>query len=421
MPVRQAKAGSVVTKSFVGESMWKRVEPSGTTYFLPGERIENGKHRKYYDGFAERDPDDGGKLKFYHGDHLGSSTLVTDPTISGFIAHRAAYYPYGEKFDGTERLDSASFPFKPKYQFNFKEKEVADVGGFYDYGARIYNPRTGRFLSADSSTVDGLNRYAYVGNSPLRYVDPTGHQQVSAQAPADDIDFGGGVFLDLNQQQRQQKEQALKDLKTVTAFIDGAFTFSGVKIILSLESGPIGYAASFLQAAQAPKDQRKAVLMMGVLPGGKGKAAGGVLDFLTRAWNAAVRTPVTRGCIWCEIDADLVTTSIERELGVTANNAFIIKIPDGNLKNSWGGHVGKVLMDKEGQFWVIDTKNFDRPVTIQTWQRTLSAGTEVSPVVIMPDGWGYWKGSFFPKPFRWSDKDTQIIGPLELFEPPRPN
>jgi RHS repeat-associated protein len=174
MPIKQVNGGTVVTKAFVGESMWKRVEPGKTTYFLPGVRVENGKYRKYYGSFAERDPDDGGKLKFYHGDHLGSSTLVTD---AGTVVHRAAYYPYGEKFDGTERLQTASFPFKPKYQYNFKEKEDPSFGGFYDYGARLYNPTTGRWLSPDTSITDGLNRYAYVSNNPLVYNDPTGHQQ----------------------------------------------------------------------------------------------------------------------------------------------------------------------------------------------------------------------------------------------------
>jgi RHS repeat-associated protein len=175
MPIKQVKGGTTVTKSFFGEELWKRVEPTKTTYFLPSERLEGTKIRKYYGSFAERDPDDGNQLKFYHGDHLGSSTLVTN---DGNVVHRAAYYPYGEKPDGTERLDTASFPFKfkPKYQFNFKEKEDPADGGFYDYGARLYNPRTGRFLSADSATADGYNRYAYVRDNPLRFRDPNGHE-----------------------------------------------------------------------------------------------------------------------------------------------------------------------------------------------------------------------------------------------------
>jgi RHS repeat-associated protein len=139
-------------------------------------RVENGLNRKYFGRFAERDISDKtgctvnptfGCLKFYHGDHLGSSTLVT--SAAGAVVHRQAYKPYGE-----DLVSPAPGAFTPTYQFTFKEKE-ADGSGFYDFGARLYNPAIGRFLSADDSTDDGLNRYAYVRNNPLHYVDPTGH------------------------------------------------------------------------------------------------------------------------------------------------------------------------------------------------------------------------------------------------------
>jgi hypothetical protein len=48
------------------------------------------------------------------------------------------------------------------------------------YRARYYHPALGRFVQADTIVPDpanpqSLNRYAYVLNNPLRYVDPTGH------------------------------------------------------------------------------------------------------------------------------------------------------------------------------------------------------------------------------------------------------
>jgi len=165
MPVQLAYGAAKTTKAFVGEAMWRKVQGATTTTYLPSMRLENGLARKFFGSFAERDTD--GSLKFYHGDHLGSSTLVTD--ASGNVVHRQAYKPYGEDI-----VAVAPGPFTPKFQFDFKEKE-ADGTGFYDYGARLYNPATGRWLSADSSTRDGLNRYAYVRNNPLFYVDPTGH------------------------------------------------------------------------------------------------------------------------------------------------------------------------------------------------------------------------------------------------------
>ena len=44
---------------------------------------------------------------------------------------------------------------------------------------RVYDPQLGRFLSADPhvqapDSVQGLNRYAYVQNNPLKYTDPSG-------------------------------------------------------------------------------------------------------------------------------------------------------------------------------------------------------------------------------------------------------
>ncbi len=47
-------------------------------------------------------------------------------------------------------------------------------------GARAYDPELGRFISADSIVPEAgnpqaLNRYSYVANSPLKYVDSSGH------------------------------------------------------------------------------------------------------------------------------------------------------------------------------------------------------------------------------------------------------
>ncbi len=58
-----------------------------------------------------------------------------------------------------------------KYLFTGKEK---DGNGFYYYGARYYDSELGGFISPDT-VLDGLNRYTYCHDNPVKYVDPTGH------------------------------------------------------------------------------------------------------------------------------------------------------------------------------------------------------------------------------------------------------
>ena len=66
--------------------------------------------------------------------------------------------------------------------------------GLYDYGARYYSASLGRFISADPlipnpASPPLLNRYAYVRNSPLVYVDDGGH------VPIIPLLIAGGIIV----------------------------------------------------------------------------------------------------------------------------------------------------------------------------------------------------------------------------------
>ena len=64
----------------------------------------------------------GSEVSYYHKDHLGSSSLVTDE--SGVVKYSTDYYPFGSSLheEGEE-----------KYTYNSKE---LDSTGLYYYGAR---------------------------------------------------------------------------------------------------------------------------------------------------------------------------------------------------------------------------------------------------------------------------------------------
>jgi RHS repeat-associated protein len=110
---------------------------------------------------------------YYHTDHLGSSSVITNE--SGELVERTKYYPYGSRREGGEAN---------KYYFTGQEFD-RDTGLYY-YGARYYHPVFATFTQADSIIPNpydpqSLNRYAYTLNNPLKYVDPTGHDPNQAQ------------------------------------------------------------------------------------------------------------------------------------------------------------------------------------------------------------------------------------------------
>ncbi len=66
-----------------------------------------------------------------------------------------------------------------RYGFNGMEKddEVKGRGNSYDFGARMYDSRLGRWLTIDllASKYPSLSSYNFVGNSPVVFVDPDGN------------------------------------------------------------------------------------------------------------------------------------------------------------------------------------------------------------------------------------------------------
>jgi RHS repeat-associated protein len=123
---------------------------------------------------------------FSHGDHLGSTSLVTqnDLEASGGLHTKVLEKRHYEAF---------GLPVNPNWSapnpFTDLQAPVLDQGftghtedraiGVVSMRGRMYDGELGRFITTDP-VVDGANptqawnRYAYVSNNPLRYTDPSG-------------------------------------------------------------------------------------------------------------------------------------------------------------------------------------------------------------------------------------------------------
>jgi RHS repeat-associated protein len=71
-----------------------------------------------------------------------------------------------------------------RYGFNGKEKSPEISSDDYDFGARIYDGRIGRWLSVDplQKKYPFESPYLFSGNSPILYTDPDGREKIVATA-----------------------------------------------------------------------------------------------------------------------------------------------------------------------------------------------------------------------------------------------
>ncbi|CAL2090433.1 protein of unknown function [Tenacibaculum sp. 190524A02b] len=65
-----------------------------------------------------------------------------------------------------------------KYKYNGKELQDELGINMYDYGARFYDPATGRWFTPDAMAEKYYNQslYTYTLNNPVYYIDPDGNQ-----------------------------------------------------------------------------------------------------------------------------------------------------------------------------------------------------------------------------------------------------
>ncbi|MDY3529822.1 hypothetical protein PG593_08545 [Riemerella anatipestifer] len=148
---------------------WPRPPKFNEPGDVPGPPVQYGdpvKPETVEGGFGFKDNGVEEKnLYFYHPDHLGSSSYITD--ANGDINQHTEYMAFGEVL-----FDEHKVSRRMPYLFN--GKELDSETGLYYYGARYYDPRVSIFLNVDPLVEKTMQPYAYTNNNPIMLIDPTG-------------------------------------------------------------------------------------------------------------------------------------------------------------------------------------------------------------------------------------------------------
>jgi RHS repeat-associated protein len=162
------ESGSRVKKVSYGDDV-------ETTYYIDSNfiRVMNSSGTfdvvYYYNNGQQVAKKENDEMSFFHPDHLGSTTLITDP--NGELVEETRYLPFGAVLVGGEE------------DLLYTGKEKDDTGLYY-YEARYYDPFLRKFTQPDSIipsvyNPQSLNKYSYVMNNPYKYIDPSGHSALS--------------------------------------------------------------------------------------------------------------------------------------------------------------------------------------------------------------------------------------------------
>lgn len=167
----RTQGGGVETTDYVGGAFEQHRWTGARTGTQTLTHVMDDAHRVAIVRAGDAHPDDGGpRVAVHHGDHVGSSHVVTDG--DGRFVSREDLTPFGETtFGGFARK-----------RFRFTGRERDAESGLTYHRARYYAPSLGRWASCDpAGSAGGLNLYAYAYGNPVSLSDRSGLEPESSE------------------------------------------------------------------------------------------------------------------------------------------------------------------------------------------------------------------------------------------------
>jgi RHS repeat-associated protein len=170
----EPQGGSVTTTSLTYDGDDRRVKKQTgadlVIYVDNTYEIRNGQIVKYiFAGDQRLAQITGSAVQYYHKDHLGSSTVMTN--ADGLQIEATEYLPYG-----LERTR----PGLQKTSYKFTDQELDIETGLYNYDARLYDPVIGRLISPDSIIIANKIDTILNGRAPMGRTGVCSYWRVTA-------------------------------------------------------------------------------------------------------------------------------------------------------------------------------------------------------------------------------------------------
>ena len=120
-------------------------------------------------------------IAYLHTDHLGTPRIATDANQQ--IVWRWESDAFGAKKPedlDDEHDDDHDITVNLRFPGQYFDKETKL---YYNWN-RYYDPKIGRYITSDPiGLAGGLNTFTYVGNNPLRFIDPEGLEGEAPNSP----------------------------------------------------------------------------------------------------------------------------------------------------------------------------------------------------------------------------------------------
>lgn len=208
---------------------------------------------------------DNRQVLFYHGDHLGSPQVMTGDAGIPFL--ETYYYPFGATRHSQQSGSLLSEPY------GYTQKGQDTESGLHYFEVRYLNSALGRFATVDSKYANpGLlsseelgsylatplkgHLYSYVMNNPIKYTDPTGHDESSVEITSvlEGINHAAektGVILEVTEHARAA--QIARNLGTTVENVRHLSTFKATPTVQKFGAA-VGIGLNIKEGVDFAKD-----------------------------------------------------------------------------------------------------------------------------------------------------------------------